>query len=88
MPNVYAPLTAADILARLRAGAKLVTAHKVCRREGRRPYTRFVCELGGDPVSPVAVRGLIASGRVVEAEGERTAATRTWAAAPEGLGDG
>jgi hypothetical protein len=74
--------TAPDhILRSLRAGKKLVTAEKTTRRPGRRSYKRFLCELGGELVSPTVVRALIACREVVEVPAERTASTRTWAVA-------
>jgi hypothetical protein len=62
-----------DLLARVRAGAVLVTAEKLCRSN-----TRLVCELDGETIKAGAVKGLIKRRllRVVS----RTARTKTWAA--------
>jgi hypothetical protein len=68
------------ILKSLRSGAKLVTGEKECRRVGRRPYKRLLCELDGESVNPTTVKALIACRELVEVEGERTKATRTWRA--------
>ena len=81
MGSVYRPTTTVELLAAMSTGKKLVTGEKTATKPGKRAYKRFVCELDGEPVSPVLVRGLIGGRLVKELKNERTARTKTWAAA-------